>query len=91
MTCIKFAFFLQKIMYPLLLSLLFLGASAQNSCPSGPNGALPSSGVGATAGGHSLQWTKALISKPAPPFSATAVINGEFKELSLDDFKVEII
>jgi hypothetical protein len=28
-----------------------------------------------------------LVSKPAPSFEGIAVINGEFKEVSLDDFK----
>ena len=40
------------------------------------------------ASGHSLQWTKALISKPAPHWEGTAVINGEMKELKLTDYKV---
>ena len=39
------------------------------------------------AGGHSLQWTKAMISRPAPHWEGTAVINGEMKELKLSDFK----
>ena len=39
------------------------------------------------ASGHSLAWTKALISKPAPHWEGTAVINGEMKELKLSDFK----
>ena len=39
------------------------------------------------ASGHSLQWTKALISKPAPFWEGTAVINGEMKELKLSDYK----
>ena len=39
------------------------------------------------ASGHSLQWTKALISKPAPHWEGTAVINGEMKELKLSDYK----
>ena len=42
------------------------------------------------ASGHSLQWTKALISKPAPHWEGTAVINGEMKELKLTDYKVRI-
>merc|ERR1712179_196768 len=37
--------------------------------------------------GHSLQWTKAMISKPAPHWEGTAVVNGSFKELKLTDFK----
>lgn len=35
---------------------------------------------------HSLQYTKAVISKPAPQFSGTAVVNGEFKTISLKDY-----
>jgi len=36
--------------------------------------------------GHSLQWTKAMISKPAPDWEGTAVINGSFKPLKLKDY-----
>uniref|UniRef100_A0A8C5R366 thioredoxin-dependent peroxiredoxin n=1 Tax=Leptobrachium leishanense TaxID=445787 RepID=A0A8C5R366_9ANUR len=36
---------------------------------------------------HSLHLSKAKISKPAPYFEGTAVINGEFKELKLADYK----
>ncbi|CAO1305494.1 unnamed protein product [Diamesa tonsa] len=35
---------------------------------------------------HNLQYTKAVISKPAPVFEGTAVINGEFKTISLKDY-----
>ncbi|CAF1263067.1 unnamed protein product [Rotaria magnacalcarata] len=35
----------------------------------------------------SLQYSKVQISKPAPFFEGIAVINGEFKEVSLNDFK----
>jgi len=35
----------------------------------------------------SLQFSKVQISKPAPSFEGLAVINGEFKEISLKDFK----
>jgi hypothetical protein len=49
-----------------------------------PGGAIPTE---AKASGHSLQWTKALISKPAPHWEGTAVVNGELKELKLTDFK----
>uniref|UniRef100_A0A668TRZ3 thioredoxin-dependent peroxiredoxin n=1 Tax=Oreochromis aureus TaxID=47969 RepID=A0A668TRZ3_OREAU len=37
---------------------------------------------------HSLHLSKAKISKPAPHWEGTAVINGEFKELKLSDYKV---
>lgn len=36
---------------------------------------------------HSLHLSKAKISKPAPNWEGTAVINGEFKELKLSDYK----
>ena len=36
---------------------------------------------------HKLQFTKAMISKPAPEWEATAVVNGEFTQLSLSSFK----
>lgn len=36
---------------------------------------------------HTLQWTKAKISKIAPFWEGTAVINGSFIDLKLSDFK----
>ncbi|XP_054977016.1 peroxiredoxin-4 [Sorex araneus] len=36
---------------------------------------------------HSLHLSKAKISKPAPSWEGTAVINGEFKELKLTDYR----
>ncbi|XP_061754401.1 peroxiredoxin-4 isoform X2 [Nerophis ophidion] len=36
---------------------------------------------------HSLHLSKAKISKPAPLWEGTAVINGEFKELKLSDYR----
>lgn len=36
---------------------------------------------------HAFHWSKAQISKPAPLWEGTAVVNGEFKELKLSDFK----
>ncbi|KAG5843679.1 peroxiredoxin-4 [Anguilla rostrata] len=36
---------------------------------------------------HSLHLSKAKISKPAPHWEGTAVINGEFKELKLSDYR----
>lgn len=34
-----------------------------------------------------MNWRIFLVSKPAPSFEGIAVINGEFKEVSLNDFK----
>merc|ERR1719342_1837349 len=39
------------------------------------------------ATGHTLQWTKAMISKPAPAWEANAVVDGQFKNLKLSDYK----
>jgi len=35
---------------------------------------------------HKLQYTKAVISRPAPSFEGTAVINNEFTQISLSDY-----
>lgn len=40
-----------------------------------------------SARGHSMQWTKALIMRPAPHFEGTGVVNGELNKISLKDFK----
>ncbi|XP_014784363.1 peroxiredoxin-4 isoform X1 [Octopus bimaculoides] len=37
--------------------------------------------------GHTIQWSKAIISKPAPDWNGTAVINGKFQEISLKSFQ----
>lgn len=36
---------------------------------------------------HKLQWTKAVISRPAPNFEATAVVEGAFKKIKLSDYR----
>merc|ERR1739848_728610 len=56
---------------------------AAETCYEGPSGASLTDG---RAGGHNIQVTKAMISKPAPAFSGTAVLNGEFTELKLEDY-----
>ncbi|KAJ8027160.1 Peroxiredoxin-4 [Holothuria leucospilota] len=35
---------------------------------------------------HAMHMSKAQISKPAPPFEGTAVVNGEFKDMKLSHF-----
>jgi len=67
----------------LLTSLLTLSLAAE-TCYEGPGGASPTE---ARAGGHNIQVTKAMISKPAPDFSGTAVINGDFTEIKLSDYR----
>jgi len=36
---------------------------------------------------HALHWSKAQISKPAPFWEGKAVVNGEFKDIKLTDYK----
>ncbi|XP_047129295.1 peroxiredoxin-4 [Hydra vulgaris] len=36
---------------------------------------------------HALHWSKAQISKPAPSWHGKAVVNGEFKDIKLSDYK----
>lgn len=36
---------------------------------------------------HGMHWSKTQISKPAPEWNGTAVVDGEFKELKLSNFK----
>ena len=60
-----------KILY-IKKVLIFLGGALQSD---------------AKASGHSLQWTKALISKPAPYFEGTAVVQGQMKELKVTDYR----
>lgn len=71
--------FTSSLLLPCLLTL----SLAAETCYDGPGGASPTV---ARAGGHNIQVTKAMISKPAPDFSGTAVINGEFTEISLQDY-----
>ncbi|XP_022098168.1 peroxiredoxin-2-like [Acanthaster planci] len=44
-------------------------------------------GEGLRSSEHAVHWSKVQISKPAPTFEGTAVVNGEFKELKLTDYK----
>ena len=66
------------------LSVLIMISLAAETCYEGPGGASPTE---ARAGGHNIQVTKAMISKPAPDFSGTAVVNGEFTEIKLSDYR----
>lgn len=38
-------------------------------------------------GEHALHWSKAQISKPAPDWSAKAVVDGEFMDVKLSDYR----
>ncbi|XP_055303359.1 peroxiredoxin-2 isoform X2 [Sitodiplosis mosellana] len=62
-------------------------SSDEESCVSyGPGAGSHVYPSGAKSDGHQLQYTKAVISKPAPLFEGTAVVNGEFTQLSLTDY-----
>jgi len=52
----------------------------------GPDAANPVYPVGSGTSGHELQYTKAVISKAAPHFEGTAVVDGEFTQLALSDY-----
>ncbi|XP_064079918.1 peroxiredoxin-2-like [Macrobrachium nipponense] len=62
------------------------GKLAEEQCHTFAGGAVYPNTEG-RASGHNLQWTKALISKPAPSWEGTAVIDGQFKELKLEDYR----
>ncbi|XP_014667732.1 PREDICTED: peroxiredoxin-4-like [Priapulus caudatus] len=74
-----------------LLLLLFIqsfsGYGADEACHQYAGGHVYPQETSKTASGHSLVWSKAQISKPAPDFESTAVVNGEFKEIKLEDFR----
>jgi peroxiredoxin (alkyl hydroperoxide reductase subunit C) len=65
------------------LCLAVPGVRSGETCYEGAGGNL---GTGERASGHNLQWTKAMISRAAPAWEGTAVLNGEFKELKLSDY-----
>ncbi|XP_019872082.1 peroxiredoxin-2 [Aethina tumida] len=69
-----------------LLSLLYSCANSQDeqSCYSYAGGSVYP--LGSQKSDHKLQYTKAVISKPAPFWEGTAVIDGEFKQLKSTDF-----
>lgn len=73
--------------YLIILSLLCYGISSfeEESCYSFAGGNIYPHGSGKSID-HKLQFTKAVISKPAPYWEGTAVVNGELKELKLTDF-----
>ncbi|XP_022904446.1 peroxiredoxin-4 [Onthophagus taurus] len=57
------------------------------SCHSYAGGSVYPTGSDPEKAGHKLQYTKAVISKPAPYWESTAVVNGEFEQLRLTDFR----
>ena len=65
------------------LSVLITMSLAAETCYEGPGGASPTE---ARARDHIIKGTRAMISKPAPDFSGTAVVNGEFTKIKLSNF-----
>ena len=65
--------------------LLVLYANAQEMCQRYPGLLFPQETI--RDGEHALHWSKAQISKAAPNFTGTAVVDGEFQEISLKDFQ----
>ncbi|CAB3383510.1 Hypothetical predicted protein [Cloeon dipterum] len=70
----------------LLLLLLSAAVSADESCHSFAGGSVYPAGTGRNIE-HSLQFTKAVISKPAPHWEGSAVVGGEITEIKLSDYK----
>lgn len=62
------------------------GAMTDDQCHTYAGGSVYPNTEG-RASGHNLQWTKAMISKPAPAWEGTAVTDGQFKELKLEDYR----
>ncbi|XP_050731636.1 peroxiredoxin-2-like [Eriocheir sinensis] len=62
------------------------GGTAEEQCHTFAGGAVYPNTEG-RASGHNLQWTTAMISKPAPEWEGTAVIDGQFQELKLKDYR----
>eukprot|EP00116_Pleurobrachia_bachei_P015616 sb/3475878/ len=59
-----------------------LAASSDEACPM--NGIF---GYGPKGYDHALGMVKARISKPAPDFTAAAVVKGKFEDITLSSFK----
>ncbi|CAB1421249.1 unnamed protein product [Pleuronectes platessa] len=82
-----------------VLLLLFLAATTVTSAEEGANvrnsqchnyaggHVYPGEAFRVPVSDHSLHLSKAKISKPAPHWEGQAVINGEFKEVKLSDYK----
>ncbi|KAG8301386.1 peroxiredoxin-1 [Homalodisca vitripennis] len=69
----------------LLICLLSIHGLEEDSCYSYAGGNIYPHGVGSSVD-HKLQFTKAVISRPAPAWEGTAVVNGELTALKLSDY-----
>jgi len=69
-----------------LLSVLIWAVAAEEACHSFGGGHVYP-GESLSSVDHSIHTSKAQISKAAPPFEGTAVVDGKFQELKLSDFK----
>jgi len=78
-------FFLWLLAYALVSIYIVNCKRADPTCVEYPtDGSYPCETKGSRE--HSLHYSKAQISKPAPPFEGSAVINGDFQEVKLSDF-----
>jgi len=68
-----------------LFAVLEIAALDEGSCFAAPKDVYPTD-KSTHRVEHNLQYTKAVISKPAPIFEGTAVFNGEFQKVSLRDY-----
>ncbi|XP_062501632.1 peroxiredoxin-2-like [Corticium candelabrum] len=74
-------------LFPLFIALTAADANDANAACYTYAGGQVYPGERVRGGEHTLQWSKAQISKAAPDFDGTAVVNGEFKEVKLSDFR----
>lgn len=80
----KLCFYFGIGLFVTILHITKVKCSDDDSCYSFAGGSVyPGT---APKGDHQLQYTKAVISKPAPHFEGTAVVKGEFTNLALSDY-----
>lgn len=77
--------FMLYVLSLLFLFITYIQCLEDESCYSYAGGNIYPHGVGNSLE-HKLQFTKAVIAKPAPAWEGTAVVNGELKALKLSDF-----
>jgi len=75
-----------KLFILLLHVSVLINALSEDACYSYGGGNVYPVGADPSKAEHKLQWTKAMISKPAPYWESTAVINGDFTQLKLSDY-----
>ncbi|ESO89153.1 hypothetical protein LOTGIDRAFT_183148 [Lottia gigantea] len=68
------------------LTCILLTSASDESCTSFSAGHVFPQETKRTTG-HAIHWSQVIISKQAPDWNGTAVINGEFKDIKLSDYR----